>query len=75
MEIFKKYKCIEYGIQYDKDNNAKLFLVEDGCGYTMDDTAENRKHMEKEFDTWKNSITDAVCDTCSYKDECEYFNK
>lgn len=64
MEILKKYKCIEYGI----DNRGMLFLMEDGGGFVMDDTPENRKYIEKEFDCWTHGI---CCEKCPCRFDCD----
>ena len=68
MEIFKRHKCIEYGI----DNEGMLFLCENDAGFTMDDTPENRKYMEKEFNIWKESVSIIGCKGCQYMSECRF---
>lgn len=74
MEVFKRYKCIEYG----KNNEGKLFLMmKHGCPFVMEDTVENRNSMEEEFNNWKNSF-DACdgcgCTTCWHKYECSHWS-
>ena len=71
MEVFKRYKCIEYG----KNNRGMLFLMENNGGFEMEDTIENRNSMEEMFNNWKNSFgVDGGCDcsTCWNKYECRH---
>lgn len=52
-----------------------LFLMENGGGFEMEDTIENRNSMEEMFNNQKNSFgVDGGCDcsTCWNKYECRH---
>lgn len=71
MEIFEKYKCIEYG----KNDKGLLFLTEHCGGFVAKDTPENRRCMEEDFNKWKKATKRTKCDMCQYKEECVDYQK
>lgn len=56
MTIFKENK--KTGLQCGINDYGELFLGDDGSGYNLTDTPENRKNILVDFDYYNGDTTD-----------------